>query len=180
MSDLKTSIVGILTGVIGLLCYFHVGVPAVCQSGDFIALVAAVGVAIIGLFAKDAKKPATATAADVIAAAKAILAQAKNTMPLILIAGLAVALVGCAGVEQQQPQEQRAGDRYGTQYPAITYNITVSGSDSAVVSVSLGQSAQDASQQGSTEQGQAATTGAVDNKPTVSPNIAPTVSVPLP
>jgi hypothetical protein len=94
---------------------------------------------------------------------------------LIVIVAISTA---CAGVQQQQPQTQKAGDSYGTQYPAITYNITVTGSDSSVVNVSLGQSAQDASQQGSAEQGQAATTGTVDNKPTVSPNISPTISVP--
>lgn len=98
----------------------------------------------------------------------------RNILPVLLVA---VVAVGCAGVQEQQPQQQRAGDSYGTQYPAITYNLTVSGTDSSVVTVSLGQSAQDVSQQGSAEQGQAATTGAVDNKPTVSPTISPTVSV---
>jgi hypothetical protein len=95
----------------------------------------------------------------------------------VLLLAAALAATGCAGVQQQQPQEQRAGDKYGKQQPSITYNNTIYASDSATVINTLGQSAQDASQQGSAEQGQAATTGSVDNKPNVSPTISPTVSV---
>lgn len=92
-------------------------------------------------------------------------------------AGLAAALlVGCAGVNQNLPQTQGA-DNFGEQTPSISYSVTVNAGDSSSVNVSIGTAAQDASQQGSAEQAQTGgTTGPVEN----SPNIAPTLSIPVP
>jgi hypothetical protein len=97
---------------------------------------------------------------------------------LVTAAGLLAitVLCSCAGVQQGFPQTQ-AADNYGPQQPQITYHVTTTAGDSSIVIVTVGESTQDASQQGASEQGQTGgTAGPVDNKP----NIAPSLSVPIP
>jgi len=54
LDNWKTSLAGIITGVIGILGAFHIGVPQ--GVSDNVGLIAAVGATIIGLLAKDGKK----------------------------------------------------------------------------------------------------------------------------
>ena len=55
-SDPKTSIVGVITGILGLLAAFGVVVPDWLSKGETIALIGTVGASVIGILAKDGKK----------------------------------------------------------------------------------------------------------------------------
>lgn len=92
-----------------------------------------------------------------------------------LVALLVILSVGCAGVQQTLPQSQGA-DNFGSQPVSVTYNVTATATDSSAVNIAFGTTAQDISQQGSTEQDQTSGTGAVDNAPNISPNL----SIPIP
>lgn len=84
--------------------------------------------------------------------------------------------VGCAGVQQDLGQRQGA-DVFGAQDPSVSYAVTVTAGDSSSIAISIGDGTNDASQQGEATQGQTGgTTGPVEN----TPNIAPTLSVPIP
>jgi len=50
----KTSIAGLLTGIMGILGAFHVGVPQAVS--DNVGLIAGMGAMVIGLLAKDGKQ----------------------------------------------------------------------------------------------------------------------------
>jgi len=51
MENWKTSLAGIITGVLGILGAFHVGAPSIVS--DNVGLIAAVGATIVGILAKD-------------------------------------------------------------------------------------------------------------------------------
>lgn len=48
MEDKKTTITGVITGALTIAAWFNVVIPA-----DFVPAIVAVGVAVIGFFAKD-------------------------------------------------------------------------------------------------------------------------------
>ena len=51
MIDLKTTITGVVTGIISIMATFNIIVP-----DTWTPVIVAIGVALIGIFAKDSKK----------------------------------------------------------------------------------------------------------------------------
>jgi len=54
MENWKTTLMGLITGILGLLGAFHVGVPQ--GVSDNVGLIAALGASVIGALAKDGNR----------------------------------------------------------------------------------------------------------------------------
>jgi len=53
MTNYKTTIAGIITGILSILAAFGVVVPDFLSSGETVGIIAGIGAAVIGILAKD-------------------------------------------------------------------------------------------------------------------------------
>ncbi len=56
MQDMKTTLTGIITGVLSILAAFHVALPAFLQGDQGVGIIAGIGAMVLGYFAKDGGK----------------------------------------------------------------------------------------------------------------------------